>query len=133
MVLKPPPHLAAVPHLLCCDEIPARRVRSGRDVRAFLRGLGICLDSPAAVIRQARVTALADSNDPADLAALVAEASGLGGCWAPAGAGLWRVLPCAARRAVEGLPPALLHPRCFEVAKHHWQWHSNHGFTHGLA
>jgi hypothetical protein len=53
-------------------------VRSGREVRAFLRGLGICLDSPAAVIKQAHVTALADSNDPADLAALVAEASGLG-------------------------------------------------------
>jgi hypothetical protein len=53
-------------------------LRSGREVRAFLRGLGICLDSPAAVIKQARVTALADSNDPADLAALVAEASGLG-------------------------------------------------------
>ena len=54
------------------------RSRSGKEVREFLRGLGVCLDSAAAVIRQARVTTLADSATPADLAAVVSDASGLG-------------------------------------------------------
>lgn len=102
-------------------------MKSGKEVREFLRGLGISLDSGAAVIKQvglpgercaalsmslavphiaqrltfghlvsvpfsqtsvrpchpcvqAQVTRLADANSPADLAALVAEASGLGEC-----------------------------------------------------
>ena len=55
-----------------------RRARSGREVRDFLRSLGLCLDSPAAVIKQAAVTRLSDANSPSDLAAVVAEASGLG-------------------------------------------------------
>ncbi|PRW20630.1 putative polyamine transporter isoform A [Chlorella sorokiniana] len=54
------------------------RVKSGKEVRDFLRGLGISLESGAAVIKQAQVTRLADANSPTDLAALVAEASGLG-------------------------------------------------------
>lgn len=43
--------------------------------------------SPGADRLQARVTALADSAGPAELAALVAEASGLGGCTAGEAAG----------------------------------------------
>ncbi|PSC67424.1 chromosome segregation SMC [Micractinium conductrix] len=54
------------------------RNRSGREVRQFLRGLGVRLEGGGAVVRQARVTALADSARPGELAALVAEASGLG-------------------------------------------------------
>ena len=47
-------------------------------MRQFLRGLGVRLEGGGAVVRQARVTALADSAGPGELAALVAEASGLG-------------------------------------------------------
>ena len=61
-----------------CIAASTRRQRSGKEVREFLLGLGVCLDSAAAVIKQARVTSLADSASPADLAAVVAEASGLG-------------------------------------------------------
>lgn len=50
----------------------------GKEVRQFLQALGISLNNAAAVIRQSRVTALADSASPADLAAVVADASGLG-------------------------------------------------------
>ncbi|KAL4854573.1 hypothetical protein ACK3TF_004733 [Chlorella vulgaris] len=45
---------------------------SGREVREFLRGLGLALDSGAAVVRQARVTALADSASPAEFACCIA-------------------------------------------------------------
>lgn len=44
----------------------------------FLRGLGICLDSAGAVVKQAQVTRMADLNSPTELAAVVADASGLG-------------------------------------------------------
>ncbi|KAL4425175.1 hypothetical protein ABPG75_009191 [Micractinium tetrahymenae] len=54
------------------------RNKTGREVRDFLRSLGASLEGGACVIRQARVTALADSAGPAELATLVAEASGLG-------------------------------------------------------
>lgn len=46
------------------------------------------LTSPGSCCPQARVTVLADSAGPAELAALVAEASGLGGCCARVAQGL---------------------------------------------
>ena len=46
----------------------------------FLRSVGISVDSSGAVIKQAQVTRLADLNSPAELAAVVADASGLGKC-----------------------------------------------------
>jgi hypothetical protein len=76
--------------------LPTCRARSGSEVRDFLRGLGSALDSGAAVVRQARVTALADSASPAELAALVAQASGLGGWESRSG------LVCSQQVAVTG-------------------------------
>ncbi|GIL53601.1 hypothetical protein Vafri_9215, partial [Volvox africanus] len=59
------------------------RIRTAQQIKQFLAALGLVLDSGTAaataprVIRQAQVTALADNNDPAVLAALVGSASGL--------------------------------------------------------
>jgi hypothetical protein len=47
-------------------------------LQEFLRSVGVCLESIGAVVKQAQVTRLADLNSPADLAAVVADASGLG-------------------------------------------------------
>ena len=49
-------------------------------LQEFLRSVGISVDSSGAVIKQAQVTRLADLNSPAELAAVVADASGLGKC-----------------------------------------------------
>eukprot|EP00887_Chlorella_sp_A99_P003385 scaffold7.g3385.t1 len=54
------------------------RLRSGKEVREFLRGLGVSLDSEVAVIKQAQVTRLADANSAEALAQVVAQTSGLG-------------------------------------------------------
>lgn len=54
------------------------RQRSGKQVREFLGGCGINLGGiSVALIKQAQVTCLADSNSPQDMAAVVAAASGL--------------------------------------------------------
>ncbi|WIA31127.1 hypothetical protein OEZ86_001148 [Tetradesmus obliquus] len=52
------------------------RLKSGTQVKEFLRGLGIVVDTTT-VIQQASITRLTDSNNPATLADLVAAASGL--------------------------------------------------------
>ncbi|GAB4823225.1 hypothetical protein N2152v2_010271 [Parachlorella kessleri] len=52
--------------------------KTGKEIKEFLRSVGISVDSSGAVIKQAQVTRLADLNSPAELAAVVADASGLG-------------------------------------------------------
>ena len=91
------------------------RIRSGKEVREFLRALGVCLDGSSAVIRQAQVTSLADDNSPASLAAVVAEASGLGErqLGAPAGKIARRSCePTAAAHCRHRPPPPPLTPVC---------------------
>lgn len=54
------------------------RVATGKQIKQRLRSGGVCLWSQATVVGQAAVTRLADSNDPAALAAVVGEVSGAG-------------------------------------------------------
>lgn len=54
------------------------RTASGVEVKKKLKALGISLGGPSSLIRQDAVTQLADAGDPALLAGVVAESSGLG-------------------------------------------------------
>ncbi|KAK9843744.1 hypothetical protein WJX81_004731 [Elliptochloris bilobata] len=53
------------------------KLKTGKDVKEFLRDKNINLDSVCSVIKQAQVTALADTNCPTKLAQVVADVSGL--------------------------------------------------------
>lgn len=54
------------------------RASSATEVKKHLRSIGINIAAPSSLIKQDAVTQLADAQDPMLLAAVVAEASGLG-------------------------------------------------------
>jgi chromosome segregation ATPase len=56
------------------------RKRTAAQVHELLHGMGVRLDCPTAVIKQAAVTHLADRNTPDAVHAVVADASGLTRC-----------------------------------------------------
>ncbi|DBB18122.1 TPA: hypothetical protein ACH3X3_003098 [Trebouxia sp. C0006] len=71
-------------HTIRCELVPDSgrvyrldgKLRSGKEVKAFLKDRGIDLDQSCCLIRQAHVTRLADNNNHQQLAALIHDTSG---------------------------------------------------------